>query len=231
MITRIFGNSPKFFNLYNSVSYNNADMEVLKKDIYDMINTQCTQSTLCTHGTMHSISSSDVLSVIGNLKHNKKKDSVRSYNLLRWEFEYHIAMLFTALVRHGLTPDGILTGTMIPIPKCRWANLSTSDNFRAITISNILCKLLDVVILTKEKCSLCTSDLQYVFKQGSSTSLCTAMVQTIPYYVHTGSNANGLILHASKAFDCVNYCKLFRILLDKKVVPLYCTLRLNMYLN
>ncbi len=118
------------------------------------------------------------------------------------------------------------------IPKGRWANLSTSDNFRAITLSSILCKLLDVVILTKEKGSLCTSDLQYGFKQGSSTSLGTAMVQeTITYYVHNGSNVYGLMLDASKAFDRVNYCKLFRILLDKKVCPLYCRLLLNMYLN
>ncbi len=32
------------FNLYNSVSYNNANIEVLKTDIDNMINTQCTQS-------------------------------------------------------------------------------------------------------------------------------------------------------------------------------------------
>ncbi len=59
------------FDLYNSVSYNNADMEVLKKDIDDMINAQCTQSTHCTHGT-HSIISSDVMSAIRKLKHDTK---------------------------------------------------------------------------------------------------------------------------------------------------------------
>ncbi len=114
------------------------------------------------------------------------------------------------MLRHGLTPDGMLTGTMIPIQKGRWARFSTSDNFRAITLSSILCKLLDVVILIKEKGSLCTSDLQYGFKQGSSTSLCTAIEQeTISYYVHNGSNVYGLMVDASKAFDGVNYCKLF----------------------
>ncbi len=50
------------------MSYNNADMEEIKKDIDDMINTQCTH---CTHGT-HSIISSDVFSAIRNLKHDKK---------------------------------------------------------------------------------------------------------------------------------------------------------------
>ncbi len=147
------------------MSHNNTDID-------NMINTQCTQSL---HRT-HSIISSDVLSAIRNLKHDKKdgdSEIVSDHIIYSDEsLSVHIAILFTAMLRHGLTPNGMLTGTMIPIPKGRWAILSTSDNLRAITLSSILCKLLDVVILTKEKGSLCTSHLQYGFKQGSSTSLC-----------------------------------------------------------
>ena len=54
------------------MSYNDADMDVLKKDIDDMINAQCTQSTHCTHGTQ-TISGSDVLSTIKMVKHDKRK--------------------------------------------------------------------------------------------------------------------------------------------------------------
>ncbi len=68
---------------------------------------------------------------------------------------------------------------------------------------------MDVIIFTKEEAHLCTSNLQFD-KQGSFTSMYTAMVQeTISYYVHNGSNVYGLMLDASKAFDNVNYCKLF----------------------
>ncbi len=91
----------------------------------------------------------------------------------------HLSVLYITMLRHGLTADGMLNGTMVPIPKGRWANLSSSDNFRTITFSSILCKLLDVIILTKEEAHLCTSNLQFGFKQESSTSLCTAMVQTL----------------------------------------------------
>ncbi len=38
-----------------------------------------------------------------------------------------------------------------------------------------------------------------------------------------------LMLDASKTFDRVNYCKLFRILLKEIICPLYCRLLLNMY--
>ncbi len=108
--------------MYNSVSYNNADMEVLKTDIDDMINTQCTQSTHCTHGA-HSIISSEVLSAIRNLKHDKKDgdSEIVSDDIIYSDesLSVHIAILFTAMLRHSLTPDGMLTGTMIPIPKGR----------------------------------------------------------------------------------------------------------------
>ncbi len=93
------------------------------------------------------------------------------------------------MLRHGLSLDGMLHGTIVPIPKGRWANVSSSDNFRAITLSSILCKLLDFIVMTKEKDNLCTSNLQFSFKPGDSTTLCTFMVEeTISYYVNNESN-------------------------------------------
>ncbi len=87
-------------------------------------------------------------------------------------------------------------------------------------------------MLIKEENSLCTSDLQFSFKTGSSTSLCTSMVQEIvSYSVHNGTNVYGLLLDASKVFDRVNYCMLFRLLLDRGVCPMYSRLLLNMYTN
>ncbi len=98
--------------------------------------------------------------------------------------------------------------------------------------SKIFGKLLDFIILIKEENNLCTSDLQFSFKTGSSTSLCTSMVQeTVSYYVHNGTNVYGLLLDASKAYDRVNYCKLFRLLLDRGFCPIYSRLLLNMYTN
>ncbi len=88
------------------------------------------------------------------------------------------------------------------------------------------------MILTKESDNRCSSNLQFNFNPGASTSLCTIMVQeTISYYVNNGSNVYSLMLDASKAFDCVNYCKLFRILLENNICPLYCMLLHNMYVN
>ena len=123
-------------------------------------------------------------------------------------------------------------GTMVPLPKGRFNDLSNSKNFRALTISSLLGKLLDNIILNIESEHLCTNDLQFSFKPKSSTTMCTTMIrETISYFVNRGSNVYGLVLDATKAFDRINYCKLFRILLDRNVSPLICRLLLNMYTN
>ena len=84
--------------------------------------------------------------------------------------------------------------SLAPIPKGKWANLTCSDNFRAITLSSILGKILDYIVLDKEASHLCTSYLQFSFKKESSTSQCTSMIQeTVSYFVHGGSDVYGLM--------------------------------------
>ncbi len=58
------------FKLYNSVSYNNEAMDVLRDESDILVDTQCTDSVKCTDGT-HSIPSRDVSLVINRLVHNK----------------------------------------------------------------------------------------------------------------------------------------------------------------
>ena len=72
--------------------------------------------------------------------------------------------------------------------------------------------------------------LQFVFKQNMSTPHCTyVMMETISHYNANCSNVYALMLDASKAFDRVNYCKLFRVLLKRQVSPLVLRLLLYMY--
>ena len=57
------------------------------------------------------------------------------------------------------------------------------------------------------------------------------MLETIDHYNFIKSNACVLMLDASKAFDQVNYCKLFRELLKREMSPLVLKLLLFMYTN
>ena len=62
--------------------------------------------------------------------------------------------------------------------------------------------------------------------------MCTfALNETISYYMNNDSQVYVLFLDASKAFDRINYIKLFNKLIDKKMCPITIRLLLNMYLN
>ena len=62
--------------------------------------------------------------------------------------------------------------------------------------------------------------------------MCTfALNETISYYTKYGSTVYALFLDAFKAFDRVNFVKLFKKLLDKGMSPITVRLLLNMYLN
>ena len=94
--------------------------------------------------------------------------------------------------------------------KRRAVNITDSTNYRGIALSSIFGKLLDQIVLAKFADKLVTSDLQFGFKKQRSTNMCTmSLKETLEYY----SNADGVafctLLDATKAFDRVNFCKLF----------------------
>ena len=76
-----------------------------------------------------------------------------------------------------------------------------------------------------------TSDYQFAYKAGLSTSICSFLVaETISYYRSKGSNVYMLSLDATKAFDRVQYSKLFNKLIDKEICPLVIRFIMNSYL-
>ena len=141
-----------------------------------------------------------------------------------------LSILFALFLRHGFSPDSMILGTMIPIPKDKKKSLCSSSNYRAIALSSIFSKNLDWIILIKEENSLCSSELQFGFKKRLSTMQCTfSMLEVIDYYNVNKSSVCSLQLDASKAFDRVIYCKLFAELLKCNIWPLLLRLLFFMY--
>ena len=136
------------------------------------------------------------------------------------------------MIIHGYTPESMCIGTIIPIIKDKRKNNSDSDNFRGICLQSSLCKLIDIIILRKEEEALYTSNLQLGFKSDLSANVAASIVKdTVDYYLSKRGTVYSLALDASKAFDRVNFCKLFEILLLREVNPLCLRLLINMYAN
>ena len=143
-----------------------------------------------------------------------------------------LCLLFNAMLIHGYTPDDLLKSSIISIPKNRTASLTTSDNYRGISLFNAICKLLDNVILLLYGDELQSSDMQFGYKQGHSTTLCTLIYkEVVHHYLNSGSNVYSCLLDASKAFDRVHYGTLFNVLLTKCIPMSVIRLILDSYIR
>ena len=123
----------------------------------------------------------------------------------------------------------MVTSTVIPIPEGRYGH-SDSDNYRGIALSSIFGKILDLIILTRYKIQLLSCDQQFGFKAKWSTNTCTMVVkEAIEYYVNNGSPLFCTMLDATKAFDEVQYVKLFNTLIVRIMPSVTLRILLNMY--
>ena len=115
--------------------------------------------------------------------------------------------------------EDMILSSIIPIPKDKAGNKCNSANYRGISLSTSLSKILDIVTLERYKSTLCTSDLQFAFKVGHSTSMCTFVLrEVVNYFVQRNTPVYCCLLDASKAFDRLRFDKLFSTLLGETAV-------------
>ena len=86
---------------------------------------------------------------------------------------------------------------------------------------SILGKLFDFIIIKDQHFSLGTDDLQFGFKENSSTITCSQLLfETIEYYNMNNTDCYMLLLDASKAFDIIEYVRLFKLLREGNMRPI-----------
>ena len=130
----------------------------------------------------------------------------------------HICLLFNAMTRHSFVPIEFCNGIIVPLLKCKHGDASQLDMYRGITLSPVLSKLFESVLLDLFGLFLTSSDLQFGFKKnlGCSHALFPFNV-TVRYFMNNNSRAFGAFLDISKAFDKVLHNGLFKKLLDRNV--------------
>ena len=129
-------------------------------------------------------------------------------------FVLHLVYVFSTLYKHSLVPDAFGKGIIIPLLKNSDGNRLTSDNYRGITLSPVMSKLFEMVLLLQFKDQLSSDPLQFGFKSKSSCSHAIfAFKTTVDHYIKNGSTVSVCALDISKAFDHVDDYKLFNVLM------------------
>ena len=68
--------------------------------------------------------------------------------------------------------------------------------------------------------------------ENRATDICTMLLkESVSYYVNNGSSVFCTFLDASKAFDRVAYCQLFRLLIKRRLPAVIIRFMCNMYVN
>jgi len=216
----------KYEALYNSVPPNELLLENITSDIKSQI-TKCQSKDSV-------ISVYEVAKAIKLLKNNKHdgEQTFWSNHLLYGppELTVHVSMLLSAAMIHGHMPNSLLTNTIIPLVKDSRGDICNSDNYRGISLSSCLCKVLELVIMDKYGELLHTSDLQFAFKKHHSTTMCTLMLkETVNYYMSRNTDVYCCLIDASKAFDRVKHDKLFELLMKRGIPATVTRLLLDMH--
>ena len=101
-----------------------------------------------------------------------------------------LSAFLTSAVRHGYMPSCIRDSVMSPLQGKKIC--CCSDNYRPIALDSCISKVLEILIIHKYSSFLQSSHLQFGFKAGSSTSLCTGTVKNIiSRYINRGSSVFG----------------------------------------
>lgn len=228
-ICSLFGE--KYNALFNSVPYDREEMSEMSRDIEAMIGSRCGSNNCYAS---HVVTADDVERAFKRLKSGKSDAQQELYtdHLKNAPPVLHhvMAVMFSAFLMHGYLPPDFETSTLIPIPKGTNKSLSCSDNYRAIAMSSVICKVLDHVLLHCHSRALMSSDLQFGFKANHSTIACNFVFQeVVQQYVANDSMVYCLSLDASKAFDRVHFIKLLKLLVKRSMCPVAIRFLLNMY--
>ena len=141
-----------------------------------------------------------------------------------------VAILFNCMINHSDLPVELVYSQLVPLVKDKSGLLDDKSNYRAIALSTTLSKVLELILIERLEPFLSTSDAQFGFKAGHSTTHAAyCLKETVNFYTAKGSPIYACFLDASKAFDRVCHSKLFHILSSRGVPAPYLKLLMKWY--
>ena len=148
------------------------------------------------------------------------------------ELVTHLTTLIKLFLSHGSVPLFLILCTLMPLVKDNLADITASENYRAIAGGSLLLKLLDIVILLLEGDTLGFDQMQFAYQAKASTTMCSwTATAVIEHFNRNGSAVYGAAMDMSKAFDLVEWSDLFQTLMSRNMEPIFLRLMLFIYKN
>ena len=107
-----------------------------------------------------------------------------------------ISLLFNMVILHGMVPVDFCRGIIIPVVKNSKGNKTSSDNYIGITLSPVLSKLFEMILLIDLQKYPHSDCLQFGFKKKASC--CQAIFtlrSVVEHYCKSGSTVTCLLTH------------------------------------
>ena len=133
---------------------------------------------------------------------------------------------------HGYVSKILLVATIVPLIKDKLGDTESSDNYRSISVSSIILKVFDWIVISLFGKSLNLDSLQFSYQKHCGTNMCTwLVVESISYFLRNGSGVCATFMDMKKAFGMVNHSLLFRKLIERNLPPIFTRLLIVMYIS
>ena len=112
--------------------------------------------------------------------------------------------------------------------------MTSKNNYRPIAIVTVMSNILEICVQMKLEDYLSTTDNQFSYKTGHSTNMCFVFCffkDIVRHYNKHRTPIYVCLLNASKAFDCVNHWKLFKVMVERKCPAFIIRLLMYWYRN
>ena len=121
----------------------------------------------------------------------------------------HLSSLFSICLRYGVLPESFYTGLLVPILKKSTLDPCDAANYRPITVSVILSKVLELFIL-EESAGHEMDPAQFGFVPHRGTNTAMALAHDVSAYCQARGSATFMCsLDAEGAFDAIPHSVLF----------------------